>query len=297
MSKQFKILLATDYSPAAKNAEKFAFQLAVETNSVLIIVNVNDNSIHTMNNSTSEDVRQLQEHIFWHTVSGHFIVSNINYECVVRRGEPVRQICEEAMDLDVDFIIAGARGMDKTEGPLGHLTRELILKANLPVIAVPEDAAYNKIKRVVFVINNREGELPVINHLSKFCRMLGASLTILNLATSAMSPEFERQLRQQFIEEIRSRISYGDIDFQVLHSADIAGALEAYCIESKTDLLVMSPERPVIFESIFSESTRSESYLYRKIPLFTIPDFYSPDYSWFWRSLVPNHNGHNPQEY
>jgi hypothetical protein len=164
----------------------------------------------------------------------------------------------------------------------------------VPVISVPSKTSYNKIKRVVFVTGNRDGELPVINHLTKFCKVLDADLSILHLTSEPMSPEFLLRYQEQFLTEIKNRISFPNISLSTHHLTDLSGGLDAYCIESKTDLLVMSPERPQLFEQIYSKTfTSSTTYLHNKVPLFTIPDFYSPDYSWFWRSLIPNHSESN----
>jgi nucleotide-binding universal stress UspA family protein len=295
MSRPFKILLATDFSQAAVNAERYALSLAQDTNSFLLIMHVCDPAKGNNSQvSISDSIAKLGSHVFRHAISGHLVPESINYECIVREGDVLKQIALEANELDVDFIIVGSSGSDKTENPLGTISRQLIMKANIPVISVPSKTSYNKIKRIVFVTGNRDGELPVINHLTKFCKVLDADLSILHLTSEQMSPEFLSRYQEQFLSEIKNKISFPKISLSTHHMNDLSGGLDAYCIESKTDLLVMSPERPQLFEKIYSKSSGiSTTYLHNKVPLFTIPDFYSPDYSWFWRSLVPNHSESN----
>jgi nucleotide-binding universal stress UspA family protein len=288
MNRPFKILLATDYSESSLAAERYAFKMAQDTGSFLIVMHVCDKT-KSQCSSNSELLLELRKHIFQHIIKGHFAAENLSYECIVRRGDIVEQISNEANEMDVDFIITAVNGSGDSLKSLGRTSRFLMLKARVPVIAVPKKTYYNGIKRVAYITGNRDGELPVISHLSNFCKDVDADLTILYLSSFPLSPELMSRHKKEFATEIRNKISYTKIRMEVCYFSNLTSGLNSYCIDSKTDLLVLSPERPYLFEKIYPESEHSPlTYIHNKVPLFTIPDSYSPDYSWYWRSLVPN---------
>ena len=54
----------------------------------------------------------------------------------------------------------------------------------------------------------------------------------------------------------------------------------------------MSPERPFFLERVFSPSvsfTKKMSF-HTHIPLLSIPDYYNPDFEWFWKLFAVDYS-------
>jgi hypothetical protein len=65
---------------------------------------------------------------------------------------------------------------------------------------------------------------------------------------------------------------------RLMVNENISEGVRKYCVENKADLLVMSPEKPLMFENIFitNMSMTRKTILHTHIPLLAIPDFYNP---------------------
>ncbi|MGZ6522942.1 MAG: universal stress protein, partial [Bacteroidia bacterium] len=204
-----------------------------------------------------------------------------------REGNVEKQVLLEAKESDIDFIFIGTHGASGFREKLfGSNTWKIIKNSDVPVISIPKDAhAFTEIKRIVFATEYREGEIPVINYLTKFAKQFNAEVIVLHISSHILSKEHEKELYDKFRAEVKNEISYKNIDMHFTYHDNIIEGLNNFCVRTKTDLLVMSPEKPFFLEKIFNPSasiTKKASYN-THIPLLTIPDFYNPVYAGFWK--------------
>jgi nucleotide-binding universal stress UspA family protein len=296
MEQKFKILAATDYSEVAVNAQKFAFQLANSTQSdlyLLHIYNIPFSSTPANANDliqANSDYRSTELSALEHERNALFSEFNVSekdlrVECMVKSGKAGKQIRNEADDINADFIVIGTHGASKfRETFLGSHTWEVIKKATVPVISVPNYVKFNEIKTIVFGCEYREGEVPVINYLTHLARKLNAKLVLLHISTTKLSKEDENTKLEKFKAEVENEITYHNLEYRIAHYDDIIKGLNDFCLRSKADLLAMSPERSSALKTLFSAAssmTRKMSF-HAHVPLLTIPDYYDPDYSKFW---------------
>lgn len=296
MEKPFKILLATDYSETVMNAERYAIQLAKNTGSLLRFLHVFEapaaNQTGSFDaekidyNPVLHEMKKLKEHVVTIFQSLNIKQEELNYECVIREGSAGKQIREEANEILHDFIIVGTHGADGIRQlVLGSHTWDIIKKVSCPVLAIPKEALFREIKSIVFATEYREGELPVINFLTQVAKQFNAELTILHVTSNIISEQFEKKLSGEFMAALKDKIAYPNIKMHVVHYKDILSGLADFCTRVNADWLVMSPEKPFFLEKIFdpSISLTKKMNLHTTIPLLSIPDYYNPDYEWFWK--------------
>jgi nucleotide-binding universal stress UspA family protein len=296
MEKPFKLLLATDYSEAVMNAERYAVQFARNTGSFLRFLHVFEPPIADQIGSFDADkidyspalyeMKKLKEHVNKLLSSLQMQPGELNFECLVREGSAAKQILEEAGETYPDFILMGTHGESGfRQFILGDHTSKVIKKASVPVLAIPKNALFNEIKNIVFATEYREGELPVINFLTQVVQQFNAELTVLHITSNIFSEKFEKTISTEFTNELKNKIVYPNVSIRVKHYTDIISGLEDFCNNTKTDWLVMSPEKPFFLEKLFnpSASTTRKMSLHTTIPLLSIPDYYNPDYEWFWK--------------
>ena len=299
MEKKYKLLLTTDYSEAVMNAERYAVQFAKNTNSTLVLLHVyqipfvspTEPTEFSQSNQELHDaeMKRLEQHRDRLFRTMNLKTDELICECIVLVGSAGKQIRKGAKESDADFIIVGTHGASKfREAMLRSHTWDVIKKANIPVLAVPKDALFTRIKNIVFATEYREGEIPVINFLTQFAKQFDAEVTILHITNYVLSKELEKVLFEKFRDEVKSKNSYKQLNIRLAHYDDIVTGLNDYCIRTKTDMLVMSPEKPFIWEKIFtplSSVTRQMSF-HNTIPVLTIPDFYNPTYASFWKMFA-----------
>ena len=296
MKKKFKILLATDYSEAVMSAERFAVQFAKATESQLIIFHAYDIPLASTPSKPIEFAKKredfqtselwsLEQHCEKLFHSLYVSSEDLNCDYIVKEGKAGKEIRTEADKCDADFIVLGTHGVTGfREFFLGSHTWDVIKKSTLPVLAIPKDALFTGLKNIVFATDYREGEMSVIKFLVQFAKQFNSSLTILHVIDNVYSKKEELTLFETFKKEISDKLPYEKMEFRLVHYNDIISGLNEFCMQSKTDLLVLSPEKPFLWENLFSPMTSitRKMAFHTHIPILSIPDYYNTENSKFW---------------
>lgn len=297
MKNYFKILVATDYSEVAMNAERYAIKLAKDTNSVLTFMHVYQDSPtypkdfalleHADFSATDYEMMRLEQHVSELLQSMKVELGVDEYSCVINKGIAKNEILGEAGDIDPDFIIVGTHGESTLKKVfIGSHAWDVINKANVPVLAIPAEAIYSRVQSIVFATEYRKGEIPVIKFLAGMAAQFDAELTVLHVSNDVFSKDFEQAMFTRFMDEVKSKITYDKLNIRLVHDANLMDGLNGFCIRSKSNWLVMSPEKKLLFEKVFNPilSRTKQMSFYTHVPLFTVPDYYSPKSKVFWKS-------------
>lgn len=296
MNKNSKILLATDYSNAVMNAERYAVQYANSTKSILSLVHVYqvplstpDKPLEYSRNIIEQreyELKRLEKHRDELFRSLNINVNEVSSECIIREGSAANQICKEAQESGADLILIGTHGESGfRETIFGSHTWNVIKRSSVPVLVIPQNALFSGIKNIVFGTEYRAGELPVINFLARFAKQFNAGITLLHVTNYNLSKELEKEIFEKFRAEVKGKVLYEKLKVRLIKNDDLVAGLNTYCINEKTDLLVMSPEKKNLFEKIFvpAASMTHKMSFHSSIPLLAIPDFYNPEYAGFWK--------------
>lgn len=303
MGKLVNILVATDYSEEIMNAEHYAIQLAKTEGFFLRFLHVFEPPGSNQTGSFDaekidyspalHELKKLKEHVLSLLSSMGCKPGEINFECLVREGDVTKQIVDEINESFPDFVLMGTHGGSGfREFVLGTHTVAVIRKAGVPVFAIPRDALFTGIKRIVYATEYREGELPVINFLTQFAGRYNAEITVLHISANMLEEGSEKKMRADFEAEIRKRITYPKLHLQVEHATEVIRGIDDFNETHETDLLVMSHEKPGFLAKIFNVHGGYTKMLsvHSKVPLLVIPDHYNPDFSWFWRLFAMDYS-------
>jgi nucleotide-binding universal stress UspA family protein len=295
MKNYFKILVATDYSEVAINAERYAIKLAKDTDSILTFLHVFSTSANFPSEFTElerddyklmdHEIQKLENHVGGLLSSMNIKKGEIEFRCVARKGNAREEIRNESNDSDIEFIIVGTHGeTNLKQAFLGSHTWNTINKVSMPVLAIPAEAIYTPVQSIVFATEYRKGELPVIKFLTKLAEQFNAELTVLHVTNDVFSPEFEQEMFTRFMNEVKSQVSYSKLEVRLIHDVNLIEGLNNFCIRTKSNWLVMAPEKSLLFEKVFNPiiSRTKQMSFHTHVPLFTIPDNYSLKSEDFW---------------
>ncbi|HXB13107.1 MAG TPA: universal stress protein [Bacteroidia bacterium] len=289
MKTQFKILVATDYSEPALNAERYAIMLAKETHSALIFFHTFEASLsyphefidlERVDDSPVEfELRKLEQHVEDLLFAMGFTNKDVEYHCMAKRGKLTKEIFTEATIYNADFIILGTHEYESKsmqEMFVTSHTWEIIKNAPIPVLSIPPKASFSGISHMVFATEYRGGEIPVIKFLIALSEQLNSKLTVLHVTNDIFSPDFEKVLFNNFWDEAKTRMQYDKLHFQITHSNNLVDALNGFCIRANSKWLVMSHEKAPLFAKWLNPlSVTKRMTLHTQIPLFAVPDKYS----------------------
>lgn len=287
--KHLKFLLATDFSEAVMNAERYATQLAKETGSVLRLVHVYPIPItfpsELMEYSSDagelhqSEVERLEKHHDEIFQALNISPETLPCEYAAREGSSVgKEIREEAEESNADFIIVGTHGVSGfRETFLGTHSWDVIRKSPIPVFAIPKDALFTGIKNIVFATSYREEEFYVLDFLIQLAKQFEATLTVLHITNYVLSKEFETKTFEKFKADVEEKFPYSKLEVRLLVHDAIAEGLNLYCTDTKTDLLAMSIPKMTVFEKIFTPnlSLTKKMSIHTEIPLLAVPVSYA----------------------
>lgn len=283
MKKPFKILLATDYSHSSKSAIRYALNFALETHSFLEILHVFTAPFESDTISGILELEridpipaQLEEKKLRSYIDDQLNLMQINrndlkYECAAREGNISRAICKEAKEMGFDFIIMGSHGAGGfRQYILGNHTWEVIQRAEIPVLSIPENAHFTGIKNMVYITGLKNEELDTIHFLAGFASLFNAEITVLRITEEATSTE--KEISIPFIQNLKTMVNYPNLTLQKMSKDNIIENLDSFCIETRADWVVTSIEEPGYLEKIF---TLNPDTLLKKLTLYSHTPFLS----------------------
>ncbi|MEZ4776749.1 MAG: universal stress protein [Bacteroidia bacterium] len=184
-----KIVVPTDFSPAAHNAFEYALQLAGKFRATLVLVHVippkPDIGRYPMPSwlelvDVDRTEEALEKFKAYEQEVQVRLGGNVDVEIELRSGNPVSEIVR--MSNDADLLVMGTQGIESADSKVfGSVTGQVVLKSRCPVMAVPESAVYHEIKNIVFGTTLKEEEIGGLDTLLNFAETLGAKISFVHI--------------------------------------------------------------------------------------------------------------------
>jgi nucleotide-binding universal stress UspA family protein len=245
-----KILLATDFSPACKDALKSAVILAAKNRSMIYLLHVVPR-LYGLPIDQSFIVREanimLEEYVEEIRRAG---ISQT--ECFVLVGNPHEEIVGQADLLDANLIMIGSGEKNKGDRfPLGVTAENIIRSSSRPVWVVKR-AASADIKKILSPVDfSAHSRRALINAVS-LSGMFGAELQVLTVAEKMLSvyrgmamhsaniqADWERHVQKE-LDDFLGDLNIGEIAWKkIFRSGKPHEEVLKAVAETGTDLLVM----------------------------------------------------------
>lgn len=138
-----KILVAVDGSNTSLEALKEAVRLAEAFQYKVIVLNVQPSfhTLHTRIFISESQLKEYQQELFSEATRAavDFLQSNnIDYEIILKIGDASQQICQQARELAVRYIIIGSRGLGAVKGTmLGSVSHSVVHQTQIPIMIIP----------------------------------------------------------------------------------------------------------------------------------------------------------------
>ncbi|MEL7121718.1 MAG: universal stress protein [Bacteroidota bacterium] len=266
-----KILFPTDFSEAANKAFIYALNVAAKMEAQIVTLHVfrqPEIGAHYMPNM----MQDFFETFAWHEFESYKSAlpplrkmaddngfSKVEMIHVMEEGENiVDSILQMAAKEAVEMIVmstAGAEGLKAIF--LGSVAGEVMENANVPVLAVPEEAVFDgQINKVAFTTTYREEEKRTLRRLMGLQQLFDFEIHCINVDTAHV--EFYRKDMDKLKEEFAD-LNNGQ--FVVLDGNDVFKVLTTYLEENKIDILAMTTRKRNFLQELFEYSrTKFLSY-------------------------------------
>lgn len=267
-----KILVPVDFSPISNHAALYAAQFAEKFQGQLTLfhgVNFTSPPIGQVSSLVEEKIEDLQtqeamkeakELIDWLVAQAPTVT--INFETA--RGSPLEALIEDyAQKTGMDLVVMGTKGASGLKKIFyGSNTVAVINKSTIPVIAVPETAAFKGIKTLLYASDLRNFEQE-IQKLIPLAQAFEAKIDVLHILPEKVSEAFYFEM----IDKLKKGQAYPKIQFHLARKSLIFESLKEFIKKNPTDLIVIFP-RQKNFISVYFDKSLSDEVAYQAfIPL------------------------------
>jgi len=256
-----KILFPTDFSDAATNAFVHALEFAKVVNAELILLHtfeipVYDSQFFPENYASiyssielakfemfKDEIPKLRE-----------IAAQRNLEDIVIKhrlmdGDLIYNLKNAVEEDKVDFVIMGTNSVsDWTTFFTGSNTESVISGVEVPVLCIPIDAKYKKVKTIGFTTRYREKDKKELKKILKIAKKTDAKVKSLYVRTS--NSDVTDEMRKEFEKEFASE----NVEFLVLPSDNVKETILDFVLYKDIDILTTITHKRSFFESLFDSS-------------------------------------------
>ena len=270
-----KILIATDFSPAANNAVAYGAALARYFNAEIILLNAFSaplggyysvaplDAISEMQNSGYEALREVRNHVI--RLTGF----DPGVECICEPGSPFGVISEYTHKHRVDLVVMGIVGQ---AGPLkkqfiGSSAISAARNLAVPLVIVPEKAVYSKIQKLSFACDLDHTEDSTLMQSARYlAKVFNAGLEIVQVL-SKEKKLVDSERTSDFVEKTLQTVDHTVVS---LRSEEPAKALSEYFKDHKTDMVIVNPKKHNLFQSLFIPGVTKHLAFQLEVPLLAI---------------------------
>ncbi len=256
-----KILFPTDFSDAATNAFVHALEFAKVVNAELILLHtfeipVYDSQFFPENYASiyssielakfemfKDEIPKLRE------IAAQRHLEDIVIKHRLMDGDLIYNLKNAVEEDKVDFVIMGTNSVsDWTKFFTGSNTESVISGVEVPVLCVPIDAKYKKVKTIGFTTCYREKDKKELKKILKIAKKTDAKVKSLYVKTS--NSDVTDEIRKEFEREFAGE----NVEFLVLPSDDVKETILDFVLYKDIDILTTITHKRSFFESLFDSS-------------------------------------------
>jgi nucleotide-binding universal stress UspA family protein len=278
-----KILLPTDFSANAWNATRYAIELYRKKPCTFYLLNTYTPAIvhsrfmaATVQGGIYEDnVKTLSENGL------RDMVEQIEAECKYEhhKFETISSfslLTEEIKDLidtaNIDLIVTGTKGASGFEEVFMGSNTVRIIKAvrKCPVLVVPENYQYKKLRRVAFATDfKRNFSLDVIKPLTSLAQNLKAAVHVVHINESEALDKYQqsnKDMLTDFLEPLEHHIHW------MPYFSGKSDVMQYFLEEFKMDILALVHYKHGLLEELIREPVIKRVAFHTQIPLLVMPE-------------------------
>ena len=256
-----KILFPTDFSECATNAFVHALEFAKVVNAELILLHtfeipVYDSQFFPENYAAIYSSIELAKFEMFkdeipklRTIADERNLGDIVIKHRLMDGDLIYNLKNAVEEDKVDFVIMGSSGeTDWTKFFLGSNTSAVISEIQVPVLCIPADTKFKKIKNIGFTTRYREKDKVELRKVLDIAKKTNAKVKSLYVKTSSSD------VSDTTIKEWEKEFANENIEFLVLPSDEVKETILDFILYKDIDVLTTITHKRSFFEGLFDSS-------------------------------------------
>jgi len=253
-----KILIPTDFSDTATNAFIHALEFAKIVKAELILLHtfeipIYDSQFYPENYALIYDSIELGKFEMFKdeipklkAIAAERNLENIVIKHRLRDGDLLYNLKNAVKEDQADFVIMGTTGVsDWTKFFLGSNTNSVISGVEVPVLCVPFEAKFKKIKTIGFTTRYREKDKNELRKVLNIAQKMDAKVKSLYVKTS------DSDVDEITVKEWELEFANENVEFLVLPSDEVKETILDFILYKDIDVLTTITHKKSFFESLF----------------------------------------------
>jgi nucleotide-binding universal stress UspA family protein len=271
-----RILVPTDFSDTAKNAARYAVEMAAGMpGSGVVLYNVfdsiaagDDGSLLT---ETDEDRRTILNMALANLEIELHEISSVKIEYIAEAGNALVSSIERYVRYNgIDLVIMGITGSTKLEQIfIGSNALNMARESICPVIIVPPNARFKKIDNVLLASDFRDVKSTTpVSQIKKVLDAFKPNLHIVNVDSEhyvELTEEFKKE--KAWFE--RSFSDYNP-EFYFIRMYDFLDAISSFTTDKRIDLIVTVPRKHSFLKGLYKTSHTKKLAYHSHVPIVAI---------------------------
>ncbi|MDX6183669.1 universal stress protein [Flavobacterium sp. Fl-77] len=256
-----KILFPTDFSEASTNAFVHALEFAKSVNGELVLLHtfeipVYDSQFFPQNYASIYDSIELANFEMFkdgipklRAIAAERKLDDIVLKHRLMDGDLLYNLKNAVKEDHIDFVIMGTNAIsDWTTFFIGSNTSSVISGVEVPVLCVPLEAKFKKIKTIGFTTRYREKDKNELLKVLQIAKKMNAKVKVLYVRTS------DSDVLETTVKQWEKDFAGENVDFLVLPSDEVKDTILDFVLFKDIDVLAMITHKRSFFESIFDSS-------------------------------------------
>lgn len=268
-----KFLVPTDFSDTAKNAARYAVQLAAnDPDSTIILYNIFDKlapgSDGSLLTETDDDRKKVLNQALSNLEIELHEISSVKIEYVAEEGSSlVESVDRYVRHNGIDIVIMGITGATRLEQIfMGSNALNMARQGVCPVIIVPPNATYKKIENVLLAsdFKNVKNTTPKAQ-IRKVLDIFKPKLHIVNVDSEhyvQVTDEYkaERAWMEKYFEDYNP-------EFYFIRMFDFLDAISNFTSDHNIDLIVTVPRKHSFLSGLYKTSHTKKLAYHSHVPV------------------------------
>jgi len=192
--------------------------------------------------------------------------------CSAESGNIVDVIDQQAAKNEPGMIVMGMSGAGAVSRFLiGSVSRSMLQKASNPVLLIPQNIRFKKLKKIAFATDLNDSDIEVINSFVPWIAFFDAELVIAHIVDDMHDTLSHQNEVNAFVKDVGNKINYDRIYFRRVDSHTIDEGLDWLAGHGHVDLLAMVHRQKGALSMIFRTSHTRKLAGHIHLPLLVFP--------------------------
>ena len=274
------ILIATDFSSAARCATKYGFELSKALNAKVILFTAYQMpSLHpeSLVYLPTTDLEKLSYQQLADEAERFDSHATVRLETHCLQGPVAEAILSVATQYDVSYIILGMKqSVKELRRFFGSTITLLTKKSSIPLIVVPEGVQFNDVKKIAFASDINSGDdVSILDPLKKIAVTFNSQVSIVRVIKRREDDAAERLLKSERLDWYFTCLNHS---FEYLSNDNVARSLNTFVEENAANLVAVIPHEHTFIERLFTRSITKELIFQSHVPLLILLDKKKDDF-------------------